>query len=219
MFPKENVIAYSYKETVNFFLNENPKPGEGNVKAKVINEITLVPVKDYIKYEDGLFYNDEVSIDNVKAINSKAKDVLIQKLCGSYKHDNYFHTDTKFCSITFPLEEKGKSFTYRYEENYRDVKYLTSFYFHNSIPAIERIVEFNIPSWLETDLREFNFANNNIEKTTVNEADITRITIKIKDIPAFHNEPSSPNHALSYPHIICVNKAYTQNGQRKVLFE
>jgi transglutaminase-like putative cysteine protease len=219
LFPKEDVVAYSYKETISFFLNESPKPGEGNVGAKVINELSIVPVKDFIKFEDGLFYDDEMSIDNVKAINSKGKEVVIQKLCGSYKDENIFHSDSKYCSVTFPLEEKGKSFTYRYEENYRDVKYLTSLYFHQHIPVVERVIEFNIPSWLETDLREFNFKNSKIEKTSVKDGDITRITFTVKDLPGFHREPSSPNHAISYPHLICVNKAYTQNGQRKVLFE
>jgi Transglutaminase-like superfamily/Domain of Unknown Function with PDB structure (DUF3857) len=219
LFPKEDVIAYSYKETVSFSLNETPKPGEGIVRAKVLNELTLVPVKDFIKYEDGLFYYDEMSIDNVKAVNSKGKEVSIEKLCGSYKDDDIFYSDTKYCSVKFPLEEKGKSFTYRYEENYSDVKYLTSFYFHQHMPVVERVIEFNIPSWLEMDQKEFNFKNNNIEKTTVKDGDITRITFTVKNLPSFHREPSSPNHALSFPHIICVNKAYTQNGQRKVLFE
>lgn len=218
-FPKEDVIAYSYKETVNFSLNADPKPGEANVKATVMNELTIVPVKDFIKYDDGLYYNDEVSIDNVKAISTKGKDVKIEKLCGSVRDDDIFHSDSKFCSVTFPLEEKGKSFSYRYENNYRDVKYLTSFYFHHHMPVIERIIEFNIPSWLELDLREFNFKNNAIEKKTEKLNDITKITFIIKDIPAFHREPSSPNHAISYPHIIVVSKAYIQNGQRIALFE
>lgn len=218
-FPKEDVIASSYKETVNFILNTDPKPGEGAVKALVVNELTLVPVKDFIKYEDGLYYYDEVTIDNVKAVNSKGKDVRIQKLCGSYRSEDIFHSDSRFCSVSFPLEEKGKGFTYRYENNYRDIKFLTSFYFHHHMPVAERVIEFNIPSWLEVDLREFNFKGNNIEKKTTKENDITKITFIIKDIPAFHNEPSSPNHALSYPHIICINKAYAQNGERKVLFE
>ena len=219
-FPKEDVIAYSYKQTVTFVLNESSKPGEASVGAKVVNELTLVPVKEYIKFEDGLFYDDEMSIDNVKAINSKGKEVMIQKLCGSYKDENIFHSDSKYCSVTFPLEEKGKSFTYRYEENYRDIKYLTSFYFHQQIPIVDRVIEFNIPSWLETDLREFNFKNSGkIEKTSAKDGDVTRISFTAKDLPGFHREPSSPNHALSYPHLICVNKAYTQNGQRKVLFE
>lgn len=219
LFPKEDVIAYSYKETISFSLNPDPKPGEGSVKANVINELVLVPVKDFIKYNDGLFYNDEISIDNVKVINPKGKEVTVQKLCGPYKSNDIFHSDSRYCSIAFPLEEKGKSFTFRYEDNYRDVKYLTSFYLNHYIPVTERIIEFNVPSWLEVDLREFNFKNNNIEKRSVKEGDITKTTFTIKNVPAFQNEPSSPNHALSSPHVICVSKAYTQNGQRKVLFE
>src|SRR3982751_4237394 len=60
-FPKEDVIAVSCKEIVDFSLNPNPKPGEADVKASVLNEVIIVPVKDYLKYDDGFFYNDEVS--------------------------------------------------------------------------------------------------------------------------------------------------------------
>src|ERR1044072_1601456 len=63
-FPKEDVIAASLKEVVDFSLNPNPKPGEGRVRASVSNEVVLVPIKDYLKYEDGLFYYDEVEIAN-----------------------------------------------------------------------------------------------------------------------------------------------------------
>jgi hypothetical protein len=219
LFPKEDVIVSSYKETITFSVNPNPGPGEGSVKAMVSHQLILVPQKDFMKYQDGLYYNDEVAIDNVKAINTKAKEVPIQKLCGSYKDNDIFHNDSKFCSIAFPLEEKGKGFTYRYDNNYRDIKYMTSFYLHHHLPVAERIIEFNIPSWLEIDLREFNFGNIGAEKKSGKENDITRITYIIKNLPSFKREPSSPNHALSYPHIICVTKAYTQNGQRKVLFE
>lgn len=219
LFPKEDVIVSSYRQTINFSLNTNAGPGEGNVKANIINELTLVPQKDFMKYQDGLYYNDEIVIENVKVTNSKGKEIPVQKLCGSYKDEDIFHSDSKFCSIAFPMEEKGKAFSYRYEDNYRDIKYLTSFYLHHHLPVAERIIEFNIPSWLEMDLREFNFKNATVEKKSVKENDITKITFIVKNIPSFQREPSSPNHALSYPHIICVNKAFTQNGQRKVLFE
>ncbi|MBO9684123.1 MAG: hypothetical protein J7502_15900, partial [Flavisolibacter sp.] len=53
-FPKEDVIALSSKEVVDFSINTNPKPGEGKVKASVLNEMVIVPVKDYLKYDDGL---------------------------------------------------------------------------------------------------------------------------------------------------------------------
>ena len=115
--------------------------------------------------------------------------------------------------------KKERALLITYQNNFRDVKYLTSLYFHNPIPSVEKIIEFRIPSWLEADLREFNFGKAGIEKSSVKENDITRITYKIKDVDAFQRESSSPNHAISYPHIICVSKAFTENGQRKVLFE
>lgn len=218
-FPKEDVVAYQHKEVVNFSLNQNPLPGEGRVKATVTTQETLVPVKDYIKYEDGLFYNQQISVDNIKAVNSKGKEVMIQKQCGSYSQEDIFEDDTKLCVIKFPLEEKGKSFNYSYQEIYKDIKYLTSFYFNKNIPVVDEIIEFDIPTWMELDLREFNFQGAGIEKTTTKENDLTKISFHLKNAAAYEEEEHSPNHALSYPHVICVNKAYTENGQRKVLFE
>lgn len=219
LFPKEDVIASSLKEVVDFSLNPNPKPGESKVRASVSNEITLVPVKDYLKYEDGLFYYDQVEIANVKVINSDAKEVRVEKNCSSYNEENIFHSDAKLCVVKFPLGERGKAFTFSYKEDYKDIKFLTSFYFNGHLPAAQRIVQFNIPSWMEVDLREFNFAGHSIEKSSMKEGDITKVTFRMKDAEAYTSEPHSPNHAISYPHVICVNKAFSDNGQRQVLFE
>lgn len=218
-FPKEDVIAYQHKEVVNFSLNQNPVHGEGKVKAIVTTQVTLIPVKDYIRYEDGLFYNQQISIDNIKAINSKGKEIAIQKQCGSYSQEDIFHDDTKLCVVKFPLEERGKSCSYTYQEVYKDIKYLTSFYFNKNIPVVDETIEFDIPSWMEFDVREFNFQGAGVEKTTTKDNDLTKISFHLKNAPAYEEEEHSPNHALSYPHVICVNKAYTENGQRKILFE
>jgi hypothetical protein len=219
LFPKEDVVAQTYKEVIDFSMNPSPKPGEAKVKASVTSEITLVPVKDYLKYEDGLFYYNEMTIENLKISDAGGKDVKVEKTCGDYKEESVFHSDAKLCIVKFPLGEKGKAYKYSYQENYRDIKFLTSFYFHHQLPAVERIIQFNIPSWMEVDLREFNFTGFGIEKTSVKEGDVTRITFRIKDVPAYTSESHSPNHAISFPHIICVSKAFTENGQRKSLFE
>jgi hypothetical protein len=219
LFPKEDVIAVSYKEIVDFSLNATPKPGEGKVKASVLNEILIVPVKDYLKYDDGIFYNDEVAVDNLKVVNADGKDIKVEKICGDYKDENIFHSDAKLCIVKFSLGERGKAFKYSYQENYRDVKFLTSFYFNKHLPVTERIVQFNIPSWMEIDLREFNFGGNAIQKASTKEGDVTKVVFSMKDAAAYTREPQSPNHAISFPHIVCVNKAFTENGQRNVLFE
>ena len=152
-FPKEDVVAAVYKETIDFSLNTAAKPGEPRVKASVSNEIILVPLKDFLKYDDGLFYYDELAIDNLKVSNPEGKEVRVEKSCGSYNEENIFHSDLKLCRVKFPLGERGKPFKYTYTENYRDIKFLTSFYFNHGIPAAERIVQFNVPSWMEIDLR------------------------------------------------------------------
>ena len=195
-FPKEDVIAYQHKQVINFLLNKDPAPGEAKVKAIVTTEVTLVPVKDYVKFEDGLFYNQQISVDNVKAIDSKGKEIFIQRQCGSYSRDDIFFDDTKLCVVKFPLEEKGKGCSYSYKETYNDVKYVTSFYFNNSIPAVEEIIEFDIPTWIEIDLREFNFQQAGIEKTTSKENDITKIIFRVKNASAYEDEDHSPNHGL-----------------------
>ena len=218
-FPKEEVVANVFKEVIDFTLDPAAASGQAKVKAKVSSETVLVPVKDYIKYEDGLFYNDEMSVENIKALNADNKEVTIQKLCGDYSDENIFHSDAKLCVVKFPLAEKGKPFNYTYQENYHDVKYLTSFYFLQRFPVIERIVQFNIPSWLELDLREFNFAGYAIQKTSTKEGDITKVVFTISNTQAYRSESHAPNHALSYPHIICVAKAFTETGKRTVLFE
>src|SRR5687767_12494934 len=201
-FPKKETIAYSNKVIVTFGLNDKAGENDPKVKAHVVNEITLVPVKDFIKFEDGVFYNDEISIDNLKVINPDGKEVAVQKQCMSYSEENIFHSDTKLCIVKFPLAEKGKSFKYTYQENYRDIKFLTSFYFNEQLPAVEKSIEFRIPSWLELDLREFNFTGNQIEKTTSKETDITKITYRYKNVAAYEREPHAPNHAISFPHIV-----------------
>ena len=218
-FPKEEVVANLFKEVIDFTLVASPAVGEAKVKAKVSSETVLVPVKDFIKYEDGLFYNDEMSVENIKVLNPDNKDVTVQKLCGDYSSENIFHSDAKLCVVKFPLAEKGKPFNYTFQENYHDVKYLTSFYFLQHYPVIERIVQFNIPAWLEVDLREFNFEGYAIQKTTLKEGDITKISFRITNTQAYKSESHSPNHAISYPHIICVTKAFTETSKRTVLFE
>ena len=218
-FPKEEIVANLFKEVIDFTLVASPVAGEAKVKAKVSSETVLVPVKDYIKYEDGLFYNDEMSVENIKVLNADNKEVTVQKLCGDYSDENIFHSDAKLCVLKFSLAEKGKPFNYTYQENYHDIKYLTSFYFLQRYPVVERVVQFNIPSWLELDLREFNFAGNAIQKTSTKEGDITKVVFTISNTQAYKSEPNSPNHAISYPHIICVAKAFTEAGKRTVLFE
>ncbi|HEX2536024.1 MAG TPA: transglutaminase domain-containing protein [Chitinophagaceae bacterium] len=218
-FPKEDVVAVSLKQTVDFELNPNPAPGEGKVKAVVTTEQVLVPLKDFYKYEDALFYYDEMAVEGVKVVNEGTKNVPFEKQCQSYRDEDIFHSDTKYCLIKFQFAEKGKPVTFTYQNRYRDIKYLTSFYLRHHLPTVDRTIQFNVPSWLEMDFREFNFTGKGVHRSSVSEGGITRITFRQQEVPAYQREPSSPNHALSDAHVICVSKAFSDGGQRHTLFE
>jgi hypothetical protein len=217
-FPKEDVVAATLKETVSFALNLNAGPGEAKVNATIKTEMILVPVRDYIKYEDGLFYTEENTVEDIKVINSLGKNVVFDKQCMPYSESDIFHNDTRLCVVKFGFNEKGKGFQYSFVSNYRDVKYVTSFYFNDHIPAAEKIVEFQIPSWLDIDLREFNFQGAGIQKSTAQENGFTKVTFSLKNAGAYKRESHSPHPALSQPHLICVTRSYTENGTKTSLF-
>ena len=61
-FPEEEYVAASFNTIISFTLNANPKPGFAKVNVLVRDEITLVPTKDFKAFEDGLFYNQQVTI-------------------------------------------------------------------------------------------------------------------------------------------------------------
>lgn len=219
LFPKEQVVAGKYRETVEFSLNSQPKDGEGPVKATVLTEVELVPLKDFTRYEDGLFYNDETTITDIKVLNADGREVPFDKSCGSYSSEGIFHSDARLCVVRFPLGEKGRAFRYSYKKVYRDIKYLTSLYFADAVPVAERLVRFNVPSWLDADIREFNFAGYSIEKSNTREADISHLDFRAVNLQAYSNEPHTPNHAITYPHVVFVAKGITENGTRRNLFE
>src|SRR5687768_14729868 len=81
LFPKQDAVSYTYKETITFIPNFSPKPGEGNVKTSVLNEMILVPMKDYMNFEDGMFYNDEIAIEQLQVLNADGKPAKFDKTC------------------------------------------------------------------------------------------------------------------------------------------
>jgi transglutaminase-like putative cysteine protease len=219
-YPKTDVIAAHYREEYQFNI-KNASNSVSMVGAQCAVSSTLVPLKDFATNSDAIFYDGESDIEGVQAINSKGKNIPFRLQCMDYQSDGIFYSDARVCVVAVPLEEKGKPASYSYNKKYKDVKYLTSVYFHEQVPIEEKTVVFNIPDWLEVDLREFNFKGYDIKKEVQKDAaaKLTRYSYRLKHIPSLEKEFNAPNLAKSYPHIIVVSKSYTGNGQKKVLFE
>jgi len=220
-YPKTEIVAVNYREEYRFSILTS-KDGETKVGASSTLSQTLLPLKDFLKTTDAIFYDDQSVIENVKASTGNSKTVKIGLQCMDYQSDGIFHSDAKVCVAAVPLDAKGVPVTFSYERKYKDVKYLTSIYFHERLPIEEKTLVFYIPDWLEVELREFNFSGFDIKKeVTKDEANhLTKYTYRLKDIPAFEKEYRSPNMAKSFPHIIVVSKSFTDAaGKKTVLFE
>jgi transglutaminase-like putative cysteine protease len=219
-YPKTDIVIAEMKEEYSFSILNN-KNGESKVIADVSESQVLVPLKDYITCSDAIFYNEQSAVENVHASSAKNKSIRFVQQCSDYQSEGIFYSDQKACVIQIPAETKGSAINYNYTRHYKDVKYLTSVYFHEQLPIEKKTLIFNVPDWLELDLREFNFAGYDIKKNVEKDpaAKTTKYIYELKDIQAFKKEYHSPNWAKAYPHIIVVSKSYTENGQKKVLFE
>lgn len=217
-YPKTDIVAVEYKEEYSF----NIATVKNESKVGVLSSIseTLVPLKDFTKSSDAVFYDDESSIESVRAGNSKTKSIKVSQQCMDYQSEGIFHSDAKLCLFSVPLETKGIPVNFSYEKKFRDIKYLTSVYFHESIPVESKTIVFNVPEWLDIEMREFNFEGYDIKKQIVKDEinKLTRYTFTCKEIPAIDKEARSPNWAKTYPHVVVVSKSYTENGQKKTLF-
>lgn len=219
-YPKSEIVVASWKEEFTFSLNTKNAASPKVEANQVVSEV-IVPVKDYAKCQDAVFYSEESSIENIRASTAKNKNIKLLRQCQDYESDGIFYSDAKVCVVALPLEEKGIPLNYGYEVKFKDVKYLTSVYFQEQWPVEEKTLVFNVPDWLDVDLREFNFAGYSITKEIQKDDSrkITKYIYHLQHIPALHSEYHSPNPARSAPHIIVVSKSFTENGHRTVLFE
>src|SRR5205085_7633029 len=116
-YPKAEVIGVSYREEYNFIVDKSK--GEPKVAASGSYSQVLVPLKDYANNVDGLFYDDQSSIENVKASSAKNKSIRIAQQCADYESEGVFYSDAKVCVVKTPLEEKGLPVNFSYEKKFK----------------------------------------------------------------------------------------------------
>lgn len=213
---KHDVAIISDVENISFGLNKD----DGNVTVSHVIKENLMNINhraDIHKYE---FYDSQSEIAyfslryrNDKKTNFEVKDEF-------YKTDDMFYNDyrVKYMEVGFPVQ--GYTYSYELTKNYKDVKYFTSLYFNDEYPVVKKEYNITVPDWLEVEIREFNFGNYNIVKTVKPHPDEKAkiYTYTVENIDGFAKEEKSPGHSYVYPHLLILAKSYTDNGQKKTLF-
>ncbi|MCB0397603.1 MAG: transglutaminase domain-containing protein [Flavobacteriales bacterium] len=189
------------------------------VQATLEADEKLMALKDDYTFRKALFYDDMSEIVKPEGFNHKDKQIELYPYYGPFQSGEYFYDDVKICTFNFRFSTRGQKARYTYSKKYKDPKYLTSVYFHDYRPVLEKEITFIIPDWLEVELKTFNFEGYDIERSEVrNDNDkTTTYTFKARNLEALKEERNAPPVSKNYPHILVLTKAYTQNQERHVL--
>lgn len=213
-FPDAAVVARNVEDAFTFHHDAQVDM----VTANHVRTQKIVAVGHNAQYQPYSFFDDMSSIISAGATyrNKKKRNVTLQKQAVS--SDEYFHTDAQVAFFNLDFEGIGWQLNTHFDKQYKDVKYLTTVYFHTDLPAIERTIKFSIPNWMEVELKEMNFEGYDISKNiTKNSSEqIHTYTIKNIDVQKTENNAPGPSHIL--PHLLILSKSYTYNGETKNLF-
>ncbi|WP_396156394.1 transglutaminase family protein [Flavobacterium sp.] len=214
IYAKDDIAILESSDFISFDLNK--KDGKVIVNHNSKENLMNINYRANIhKYE---FYNSESSIQtfSMKYRNDKTAQFLVTD--EFYKDKDLFYNDAKvkYINVDFPVQ--GYNYKYEMQKKYEDVKYFTALYFNDEYPILKKKITFDIPNWLEVELKEFHFEGFKITKTTTQENNITHITYTFDDVPAVYKEEETPGRSYIYPHILVLAKSFTKEGTKTPLF-
>lgn len=129
--------------------------------------------------------------------------------------DGIFFDDSRVQVYSFRFLEKGKVAKVNWVSEYTDGKYLTRNFFHEPFVVVEKVLEYEVPDWLDIQFVEKNFQGYKIEKSRRPSGKSTIYTFKVKEFPALKSESDDLGIAYTHPHILTQIKSF-MNGSEKV---
>lgn len=209
---KSSLVAYSYNSTYNYAVS-----GE-QCKVPLTETVNIISLKGNIDYVRNVYYNDNVSIQDVDVRMANGRALKSTHVCGNYEIDDIFYSDAKVCAYKFNFFNEGTEGVFKSKSTYDDPRYLTKVFFHDELPVESREIVFNVPKNVNIALVEKNFDGFEITKTVTEEANGVVYKYSVKNLNAFRSESNSLGFLYHYPHILVVTKDYTTaSGKKTVL--
>ncbi len=206
LYSKEKIIFDFDKKTSNVIVNHQINEELINIESR----------SDIIRY---YFYDGQTDISDFNIKYRTGKTALFNIKDEAYSNQGIFHNDSrvKYVNLDFPV----KGYTYKIElhEKIKDVKYFTQVFFPDEFPIVKKTITFEIPNWLEIELKELNFEGFDIQKNVSTNNNSKIYTYTAKNIAARFKDTKSPGPTYLYPHILVLAKSHMYNNEKKVLFK
>lgn len=169
------------------------------------------------------FYDENSRILQAVAYNKRHRRFFPGEVCGNHENGDIFYSDAQLCRYQFSIDAKGDQNTLHITKQYDDLRYFTQVYFPFYYQVEDRVIEFQIPEWLDMALEEFNFPSAALEKHNAidkkewvdQKKGLKIIQYRQKGLKAFEDGFHLPGKSHTYPHIIPVVKSYEYKGSRQ----
>ncbi len=171
-----------------------------------VNVGYLLPYNQFVKltdYDFGIFYKNKFKSQKYPPVKVSLTDESI------FMDDNYGQV------YGFEAAESGQRCRFVYNYEYTDAKYLTRLFFHETFPVKETHISFKVPSWLELEILEKNFAGYKVKKEIKKEKQYNVYTYTAENLPGIRQEPASLARPYYLPHLVITVRSYTV-GQQKM---
>ncbi len=222
-YPDNDAIILKSTERYTFeVVNSKANP---TVKAYKDVATEYMALKDFkfAPFGDGYdSFSDVKRLKGEESYGKKYKQIALQINDTEASADELFDHDARVKYIILPLKTRGMKCRGEYYKEYQDVRYLTSTYFADKQPIVEKEIIVEVPQNVSIDIREFNFDGYIIDKKieTNEKKNLQIYTYTIKNYAPIKNEFLSPAIGKVYPHLVFEAKNFTTRGGEKIqLFE
>jgi hypothetical protein len=146
------------------------------------------------------------------SLKQKASDGT--QVCGTYTTEGYFYDDSKFCSHVLKLKEVGEVWDITTVKKINDPKYITSIYFQEKYPLLEKKITFVIPQEMDVEIKEFNLMGYAISRTQKKDGANTIIEFVAKNLDGMESESMQRGSQYNHPHLLLLVKSVVVGGKK-----
>ncbi len=211
-----NIVISKAKELYSFQYDKK----DNTVKIKEELSTTYQTVDNRAMVPIVESYDDKTTIDEVKTYLDGNKAKFIIPKYDYYTIDNIFYSDARVCYFNLPLERRGSTGETYFEKTITDPRYFTSVYFSDAYEVTSKTVSITIPKNFKVELKELNFAGNDIKRTSEYDSklDADIITYTIRNIAARQTENHGPGPSYTEPHLLVLCKYADAPGGKITYF-
>ncbi len=165
------------------------------------------------------FYNDMVTIDDVRILANGSKKNGITPKYDYYSANGIFYSDARVCYFKLPLLKQGSTSEVTFKKTTLDPHFFTTIYFMDDHKIENQEIKIVVPSWMQLEIKEYNFKKYQVKKDISGKGDETVYTFSMENLPAAINEPRSPGPGYYMPHILVLCKSAAPKDENYVYFK